>query len=68
MAQKPFPEIKKKNRGKFTRWVKKNKKSLGTSDTCTAADKVMAAEKGQYSDEVREMANYAKNFGCSTKK
>ena len=23
MAQKPFPEIKKKNRGKFTRWAKK---------------------------------------------
>ena len=65
MARKPFPEIKKKNRGKFTRWVKKNMKG---TDTCDAADKIMAADKGQYSDEVREMANYAKNFGCSTKK
>jgi hypothetical protein len=64
MAQKPFPEIKKKNRGKFTRWAKKN----GFADACSAADAVMAAKKGKYSDEVREMANYAKNFGCSTKK
>jgi hypothetical protein len=65
MAEKAFPEIKKKNRGKFTRWVKTNMK--GTS-TCDAADKIMAAPKGKYSTEVREMANYAKNFGCSTEK
>jgi len=64
MAEKPFPEIKKKNRGKFTRWAKKN----GFKDACSAADVVMGAKKGKYSDEVREMANYAKNFGCSTKK
>jgi len=64
MAEKPFPEIKKKNRGKFTRWAKKN----GFKDACSAADAVMGAKKGKYSDEVREMANYAKNFGCSTKK
>jgi len=64
MAKKPFPEIKKKNRGKFTRWAKKN----GFKDACSAADVVMGAKKGKYSDEVREMANYAKNFGCSTKK
>ena len=35
MAKKEFPEIKKKNRGKFTKWVKRNMK--GTS-TCSAAD------------------------------
>lgn len=60
-----FPEIKKKNRGKFTRWVKKN---MPGTETCAAADKIMAAPKGKYSDEVRDMANYAKNFGCSKKK
>ncbi len=42
MAKKEFPEIKKKNRGKFTKWVKRNMK--GTS-TCNAADKIMAAKK-----------------------
>ena len=60
-----FPEIKKNNRRKFTRWVKKN---MPGTETCTAADKILAAPKGKYSDEVRDMANYAKNFGCSTKK
>ena len=64
MAQKPFPEIKKKNRGKFTKWAKKN----GFKDACSAADAVMGAGEDKYSKEVREMANYAKNFGCSTKK
>ena len=64
MAKKEFPEIKKKNKGKFTRWVKNNMKG---TDTCDAADLIMEAEKGKYSDEVREMANYAKNFGCSRK-
>jgi len=58
---KEFPKIDKKNKGKFTRWAKKNMKG---SSTCDAADKVMAAKKGKYSDNVREMANYAKNFGC----
>ena len=60
---KEFPKIDKKNKGKFTRWAKKNMKG---SSTCYAADKVMAAKKGKYSDNVREMANYAKNFGCKT--
>ncbi len=60
---KEFPKIKKKNKGKFTKWVKRNMKG---SSTCNAADKVMAAKKGKYSDDVREMANYAKNFGCKT--
>ena len=60
---KEFPKIDKKNKGKFTKWVKRNMKG---SSTCSAADKVMAAKKGKYSDDVREMANYAKNFGCKT--
>ena len=60
---KEFPKIKKKNKGKFTRWVKRNMKG---SSTCDAADTEMAAKKGKYSDNVREMANYAKNFGCKT--
>ena len=32
MAEKEFPEIKKKNRGKFTRWAKRN----GFKDACSA--------------------------------
>jgi len=59
-----FPVIKKKNQGKFTSWVKKN---MPGSSTCGAASKIMAAKKGKYSSEVRDMANYAKNFGCSKK-
>ena len=62
MAKKEFPEIKKKNRGKFTRWAKKN----GFGDACSAATAVMKATD-DYSEEVVKMANYAKNFGCSTK-
>ena len=34
-----FPEIKDKNKGKFTAWVKKNMKG---KDTCSAASTVMA--------------------------
>jgi len=63
MAQEEFPEIKKSNRGKFTRWAKKN----GFKDACSAADAVMGNTK-KYNDAVVKMANYAKNFGCSTKK
>tara|TARA_R100000541_G_scaffold25958_2_gene35549 strand:+ start:200 stop:385 length:186 start_codon:yes stop_codon:yes gene_type:complete len=59
-----FPVIKKKNQGKFTSWVKKN---MPGSSTCAAASKIMAAKKGKYSSEVKDMANYAKNFGCSKK-
>jgi len=59
-----FPVIKKKNQRKFTSWVKKN---MPGSSTCGAAGKIMAAKKGKYSSEVRDMANYAKNFGCSKK-
>jgi hypothetical protein len=37
------------------------------SSTCGAASKIMAAKKGKYDTDVRDMANYAKNFGCSKK-
>ena len=63
-----FPEIKKANRGKFTRWAK----GIGMS-ACAAANAVMAKKeedsiKGKkITKNVREMANYAKNFGCSNK-
>ena len=59
---KEFPEIKEKNKGKFTAWAKKN----GFKDACSAASAVMKS-KDKYSDEVVKMANYAKNFGCAKK-
>ena len=37
--QEKFPEIKEENKGKFTRWVKKN---MPGKSTCEAADAVMA--------------------------
>jgi hypothetical protein len=60
-----FPEIKEENQGKFTRWVKKN---MPGKSTCSAASTIMKAKEGKYSGEVRSMANYAKNMGCSKKK
>ena len=65
MAKKEFPEIKKKNEGKFTAWVEKN---MGGMDTCKAASKVMKSRTKKYSPAVVKMANYANNFGCKTKK
>lgn len=62
MAKK-FPEIKEKNKGKFTRWVKKN---MPGKSTCDAASTVMNSPK-KYNSSVVKMANYAHNFGCSTK-
>ena len=62
--QEKFPEIKEKNKGKFTAWVKKN---MPGKETCEAADAVMKNKK-KYSSRVVKMANYAKNFGCSKKK
>lgn len=62
--KKGFPEIKKSNQGKFTAWAKKN----GFKDACSAASAVMGAKKEKYSEGVRKMANYAKNFGCKNKK
>jgi|EP01049_Picozoa_sp_SAG25_P011224 hypothetical protein len=55
-----FPEIKEKNQGKFTRWVKNN---MPGKSTCSAASSVMKS-KGKYSKGVVAMANYANNFGC----
>ena len=60
MAEKEFPEIKKKNKGKFTRWVKKNMKG---ASTCDAAATIVKNKKN-YDTKVVEMANYANNFGC----
>ena len=60
---KDFPEIDKKNEGKFTRWVEKN---MPGTTTCKAASKIMRSKK-KYSPSVVKMANYAKNFGCSKK-
>ena len=59
---KKFPEIKKKNQGKFTKWAKQN----GFKDACSAADAVMKNTK-KYSEKVVKMANYANNFGCKTR-
>ena len=58
-----FPEIKKANQGKFTKWAKNN----GFKDACSAANAVMKSTD-EYSASVVKMANYAKNFGCSTKR
>ena len=41
MANK-FPEIKEKNQGKFTKWVKKN---MPGKDNCEAAAAVMAKKR-----------------------
>tara|TARA_R100000655_G_scaffold28638_1_gene58174 strand:- start:386 stop:586 length:201 start_codon:yes stop_codon:yes gene_type:complete len=59
---KKFPAIKEKNQGKFTAWAKRN----GFKDACSAANAVMK-DTDKYSGSVVKMANYAKNFGCSTK-
>tara|TARA_R110000744_G_scaffold295992_2_gene405967 strand:- start:469 stop:675 length:207 start_codon:yes stop_codon:yes gene_type:complete len=55
-----FPEIKEKNQGKFTRWVKNN---MPGSSTCSAASSIMKSTN-KYSKSVVAMANYANNFGC----
>ena len=55
-----FPEIKKKNEGKFTNWVKRN---MPGKSTCSAASSVMK-NTDKYSKGVVAMANYANNFGC----
>ena len=55
-----FPEIKKKNEGKFTNWVKKN---MPGKSTCAGASAVMK-NTDKYSKGVVSMANYANNFGC----
>jgi len=57
-----FPQIKKQNQGKFTKWAKAN----GFKDACSAASAVMKNTK-KYSEKVVKMANYANNFGCKRK-
>ena len=57
-----FPEIKKSNQGKFTKWAKNN----GFKDACSAASSVMK-NTDNYSDKVVKMATYANNFGCKMK-
>jgi len=64
-ASSDFPEIKKENEGKFTKWVEKNMPGM---DTCKAASKIMRSRTKKYSPAVIKMANYANNFGCKTKK
>lgn len=64
-SKKEFPEIKKGNEGKFTKWVEKNMPGM---DTCKAASKIMRSKTKKYSSSVVKMANYANNFGCKTKK
>jgi len=59
---KKFPEIKDSNKGKFTAWAKKRGMSA-----CSASSMVMK-NKNKYSPAVVKMANYAKNFGCKSKK
>ena len=63
-ASAKFPEIKKENEGKFTKWVEKNMPGM---DTCKAASKIMRSRTKKYSPAVVKMANYANNFGCKTK-
>lgn len=58
-----FPEIKEENKGKFTAWAKEH----GFSDACSAASAVIGTKGEKYSKEVRAMATYANNFGCSKK-
>ena len=58
--------IKKANRGKFTKWAKAN----NFKDACSAASAVMGKKIGEkikgttVTKNVKEMANFAKNFGC----
>lgn len=59
MAYLPAPiHIKKSHRGRFTAWAKAH----GFASVQEAADAVMA-NKANYSPDVVEMANFAKNFG-----
>jgi hypothetical protein len=64
MAEQEFPEVKEKNQGRFTEWVKKN---MPGKDTCAAASAIVA-NKENYDAKVVKMANYANNFGCKNKK
>ena len=50
---KEFPEIKEKNQGKFTAWVKKN---MPGKETCEAASAVMKNKK-KYDRKKQEPLN-----------
>ena len=63
-SMKKFPEIKEKNKDKFTKWVENNMSGM---DTCKAASKIIKSRTKKYSPAVIKMANYANNFGCKTK-
>jgi len=68
LKKQEFPEIKEKNKGKFTAWAKEN----GFKDACSGASAVMGNKekykrKKYKGSDVIEMANYAKNFGCKRK-
>lgn len=63
MAKKKFPQIKEKNQGKFTNWVKKN---MPKKSVCQAASAVMK-NTDKFSPSVVKMANFANNFGCKAK-
>lgn len=63
-----FPEIKESHKGDFTAWAKQN----GFRDACSAASAVLANkekyENSKYDGRpVIPMAQYAENFGCSSK-
>jgi len=55
--------IKEKNEGKFTDWIKEN---MPGKSTCEAATAVMN-NKDKYTTRVMKMANFAKNFACKKK-
>tara|TARA_B100000780_G_C21126503_1_gene457286 strand:- start:5087 stop:5284 length:198 start_codon:yes stop_codon:yes gene_type:complete len=61
-TKKKFPEVKKANEGKFTKWAMNN----GFKSACSAASAVMKNTK-KYSDTIVKQANYANNFGCKSK-
>ena len=58
-----FPEIKEKNKGKFTAWAKKN----GFEDACSAASSVMS-KKDKYSEEVVKMVKQKVNHQKQSRK
>ena len=63
-----FPAIKKSNQGKFTKWAT----TIEFKDACSAATAVLnnrdaKGKKKSYSSAVKQMANYANNFGCKRK-
>lgn len=56
-SQKPI-KIKPSHKGEFTAWAKAHGWSVQE-----AATKVLSAPLNEYSAHVRQMANFAKNFG-----